>query len=137
MTGVQALFNPIEEQELRDALDRAYAFRGARRRIASTLNSLPWVESAWMRGVLTRRIDSLRLRDDGHQRPALPFGWSAERDWDTDSWTVGPSWYILPRQWYREIRQRIYRFALKRGALKAPYEGCYFHEMEWWPRNPA
>ncbi len=69
-------------------------------------------------------------------RPALPFGWSAERDMGRDAYVVGPSWFIVPRRWFREARWRFYETAIRIDLAREPYEGCYWNELVWFPDMP-
>lgn len=109
--------------------------RGKYALAAGMLSSPVWIplqEAPGRRGVLTYTI-SRRLQSEV---PALPFGWSAERSMHRNAWEVGPSWYILPRRWYRSLSWAFYCFAIEVGAAVEPYEGCYVNELQWWPPAP-
>lgn len=113
--------------------------RGPYALAAGMLSSPVWIpleEAAWRRGVFVHRVSALPIGLVGRTAPTVPFGWSVERDEDRCAWVIGPSWYLLPRRWYRNWRSRFYRFAIEVGAATCPYEGCYYSELEWWPKGP-
>ena len=136
-TGVQYLFTPIEEAELETAIARGLEFGDARRKLVLHVSRLPWLLIPWSYtyGFLRTVSAATDERLWGRGRPTVPFGWSAEKCHDRNAWEIGPTWYILPRRWYREIRWRFYKLAIDIGAATGP-EGCYFTEIEWWPKGP-
>lgn len=114
---------------------RYLAFHHAKARLRATLGCLPLIEAPWRHGNRFYRSVSFSVAES-HGLPPLPFGWSAEKCFDRAALDIGPSWYMLPRRWYRTTRAAFYRKAVEIGAAVAPYDGCYYHELEWWPSRP-
>ena len=103
--------------------------------ICRALNGLPWRTSDDFRLGITRRYSARWLADEGLRRPRVPWGWAAEKDFDTASWVVGPAWYIWPRRMMTRYRWTIHRLALRLGAAELE-EGGYYRDARWWPNCP-
>lgn len=107
-------------------------FAEARQRVIERLRELPLVEAGWRRPrVLTHSVTRERIRSS--REPVVPFGWAYERIEGRNAVEIGPAWFILPRRWYRELRWQLYHHAIRLGAAEKPYEGCYLHELRWFP----
>lgn len=136
--------SPSEIRAMRLAFEedmdrKYYAFPRAKARIRATLASLPLQEAEGRRGVLWHRMTGRAMRERGIKRAAdlaLPFGWTFEKDWNHDAIQVAPAWYILPRRLWHWAYWHFCEFAIDIGAARTPYEGCYFSELEWWPKGP-
>lgn len=113
--------------------ERYLDFTYARRRLVRAVNAEPLVEAPGLRTLLTRLVF---LHWTRNRKPVLPFGWSLIRVADRNAVIVGPSWYILPRRWLRDLRSWFYDFAVRVDLARCPYEGCYYSELRWFPDAP-
>ena len=90
------------------------------------------IEAPGNRTLLTR-IVSRRWKT---VMPPMPFGWAREKVIDRHAYVYGPAWYILPRRWMRELRWAFVDWALRVDLARTPYQGCWHHEIVWFPDAP-
>lgn len=135
-----------EEQERRTGrfMDwlRDPEFAEARLRLRLTLNQ-ELVEAPEYRAKLITLVSrrAILMREPHHQRRIVPWGWTAVINVDSmgrrDSYWVGPWWLMLPRVLHRRYwhwRSRVHPWTVRVGLVAEPSEGCYYHELIWFPR---
>lgn len=110
-------------------------FKAGMIRIIATggLVEAEWRRAAWFRptkvsGQAMRRRIALGWR--------LPFGWMMRRVPLQDRFQVGPWWMLCWALMYESALYTWIDWAIVHGLAREPYDGCYIHELEWFPDAP-